>query len=50
MLNDMIVSLFVGFIDKSYDVYIGLIVGIGINMVIFILFDKIMKLDLECYV
>ena len=44
-LNDTIASLFAGLTDKSYDAYIGLIVGTGTNMATFIPADKIKKLD-----
>ncbi len=50
VLNDTIASLFAGLTDKSYDAYIGLIVGTGTNMATFIPSDKITKLDLECHV
>ena len=50
VLNDTIASLFAGLIDKSYDAYIGLIVGTGTNMATFIPSDKITKLDPECHV
>lgn len=50
VLNDTIASLFAGFTDKSYDAYIGLIVGTGTNMATFIPSDKITKLDPECHV
>ena len=50
VLNDTIASLFAGLTDKSYDAYIGLIVGTGINMATFIPSDKITKLDPECHV
>lgn len=50
VLNDTIVSLFAGLTDKSYDAYIGLIVGTGTNMATFIPSDKITKLDPECHV
>lgn len=50
VLNDTIASLFAGLTDKSYDVYIGLIVGTGTNMATFIPSDKITKLDPECHV
>lgn len=50
VLNDTIASLFAGLTDKSYDAYIGLIVGTGTNMAIFIPSDKITKLDPECHV
>ena len=50
VLNDTIASLFAGLTDKSYDAYIGLIVGIGTNMATFIPSDKITKLDPECHV
>ena len=50
VLNDTIASLFAGLTDKSYDAYIGLIVGTGTNMVTFIPSDKITKLDPECHV
>lgn len=46
VLNDTIASLFAGLTDKSYDAYIGLIVGTGTNMATFIPADKIKKLDL----
>lgn len=39
-----------GLTDKSYDAYIGLIVGTGTNMATFIPSDKITKLDPECHV
>ena len=45
VLNDTIASLFAGLTDKSYDAYIGLIVGTGTNMATFIPADKIKKLD-----
>lgn len=45
VLNDTIASLFAGLTDKSYDAYIGLIVGTGTNMATFIPVDKIKKLD-----
>lgn len=45
VLNDTIASLFAGLTDKSYDAYIGLIVGTGMNMATFIPADKIKKLD-----
>lgn len=45
VLNDTIASLFAGITDKSYDAYIGLIVGTGTNMATFIPADKIKKLD-----
>lgn len=44
VLNDTIASLFAGLTDKSYDAYIGLIVGTGTNMATFIPADKIKKL------
>ena len=50
VLNDTIASLFAGLTDKSYDAYIGLIVGTGTNMATFIPSDKITKLDPECHV
>ena len=50
VLNDTIASLFAGLTDKSYDAYIGLIVGTGTNMAAFIPSDKITKLDPECHV
>ena len=50
VLNDTIASLFAGLTDKSYDAYIGLIVGTGTNMATFIASDKITKLDPECHV
>ena len=50
VLNDTIASLFAGLTDKSYDAYIGLIVGTGTNMATFIPSDKITKLDQECHV
>ena len=50
VLNDTIASLFAGLTDKSYDAYIGLIVGTGTNMATFIPSDKITKLDPECRV
>lgn len=50
VLNDTIASLFAGLTDKSYDAYIGLIVGAGTNMATFIPSDKITKLDPECHV
>lgn len=50
VLNDTIASLFAGLTDKSYDAYIGLIVGTGANMATFIPSDKITKLDPECHV
>lgn len=50
VLNDTIDSLFAGLTDKSYDAYIGLIVGTGTNMATFIPSDKITKLDPECHV
>ena len=49
VLNDTIASLFAGLTDKSYDAYIGLIVGTGTNMATFIPSDKITKLDPECH-
>lgn len=45
VLNDTIASLFAGLTNKSYDAYIGLIVGTGTNMATFIPADKIKKLD-----
>lgn len=45
VLNDTVASLFAGLTDKSYDAYIGLIVGTGTNMATFIPADKIKKLD-----
>ena len=45
VLNDTIASVFAGLTDKSYDAYIGLIVGTGTNMATFIPADKIKKLD-----
>lgn len=45
VLNDTIASLFAGLTDKSYDAYIGLIVGTGTNMATFIPADKIKKLN-----
>lgn len=45
VLNDTIASLFAVLTDKSYDAYIGLIVGTGTNMATFIPADKIKKLD-----
>ena len=45
VLNDTIASLFAGLTDKSYDAYIGLIVGTGTNLATFIPADKIKKLD-----
>ena len=45
VLDDTIASLFAGLTDKSYDAYIGLIVGTGTNMATFIPADKIKKLD-----
>ena len=48
VLNDTIASLFAGLTDKSYDAYIGLIVGTGTNMATFIPSDKIT--DPECHV
>ncbi|MES0502939.1 hexokinase [Bacteroides fragilis] len=50
VLNATIASLFAGLTDKSYDAYIGLIVGTGTNMATFIPSDKITKLDPECHV
>ena len=50
VLNDTIASLFAGLTDKSYDAYIGLVVGTGTNMATFIPSDKITKLDPECHV
>lgn len=50
VLNDTIAILFAGLTDKSYDAYIGLIVGTGTNMATFIPSDKITKLDPECHV
>lgn len=50
VLNDTIASLFAGLTDKSYDAYIGLIVGTGTNMATFIPSGKITKLDPECHV
>ena len=50
VLNDTNASLFAGLTDKSYDAYIGLIVGTGTNMATFIPSDKITKLDPECHV
>ncbi|MCE9099758.1 hexokinase [Bacteroides fragilis] len=50
VLNDTIASLFAWLTDKSYDAYIGLIVGTGTNMATFIPSDKITKLDPECHV
>lgn len=50
VLNDTIASLFAGLTDKSYDAYIGLIVGTGTKMATFIPSDKITKLDPECHV
>ena len=50
VLNDTIASLFAGLTDKSYDAYIGLIVGTGTNMATFIPSNKITKLDPECHV
>ena len=50
VLNDTIASLFAGLTDKSYDAYIGLLVGTGTNMATFIPSDKITKLDPECHV
>ena len=50
VLNDTIASLFAGLTDKSYDAYIGLIVGTGTNMATFSPSDKITKLDPECHV
>lgn len=50
VLNDTIACLFAGLTDKSYDAYIGLIVGTGTNMATFIPSDKITKLDPECHV
>ena len=50
VLNDTIASLFARLTDKSYDAYIGLIVGTGTNMATFIPSDKITKLDPECHV
>lgn len=50
VLNNTIASLFAGLTDKSYDAYIGLIVGTGTNMATFIPSDKITKLDPECHV
>ena len=50
VLDDTIASLFAGLTDKSYDAYIGLIVGTGTNMATFIPSDKITKLDPECHV
>ena len=50
VLNDTVASLFAGLTDKSYDAYIGLIVGTGTNMATFIPSDKITKLDPECHV
>ena len=50
VLNDTIASLFAGLTDKSYDAYIGPIVGTGTNMATFIPSDKITKLDPECHV
>ena len=50
VLNDTIASLFAGLTDKSYDAYIGLIVGTGTDMATFIPSDKITKLDPECHV
>lgn len=50
VLNDTIASLFAGLTDKSYDAYIGLIVGTGTNMATFIPADKIKKLDPACSV
>lgn len=50
VLNDTIASLFAGLTDKSYDAYIGLIVGTGTNMATFIPSDKITKLEPECHV
>ena len=50
VLNDTIASLFAGLTDKSYDAYIGLIVGTGTNMATFIPSDKITKLNPECHV
>lgn len=50
VLNDTIASLFAGLTDKSYDAYIGLIVGTGTNMATFIPSDKITKLDPKCHV
>lgn len=45
VINDTVASLFAGLTDKSYDAYIGLIVGTGTNMATFIPSDKIEKLD-----
>ena len=50
VLNDTIASLFAALTDKSYDAYIGVIVGTGTNMATFIPSDKITKLDPECHV
>ncbi|MEY8707530.1 hexokinase [Bacteroides faecichinchillae] len=44
VLNDTIASLFAGLTDRSYDAYIGLIVGTGTNMATFIPAEKIKKL------
>lgn len=48
VLNDTIASLFAGLTDRSYDAYIGLIVGTGTNMATFIPAERIKKLDPVC--
>lgn len=48
VLNDTIASLFAGLTDRSYDAYIGLIVGTGTNMATFIPAERIKKLDPAC--
>ncbi len=47
VINDTVASLFAGLTDRSYDAYIGLIVGTGTNMATFIRSDKISKLPEE---
>lgn len=47
VLNDTIASLFAGLTDRSYDAYIGLIVGTGTNMATFIPAERIKKLKPE---
>lgn len=48
VLNDTVASLFAGLTDRSYDAYIGLIVGTGTNMATFIPAEWIKKLDPAC--
>lgn len=48
VLNDTVASLFAGLTDRSYDAYIGLIVGTGTNMATFIPAERIKKLDPAC--